>query len=152
MGALLGSIPTPDPSSTPGVPGSTIPTPDPAVEVVLLVIGFVVGFLILRWVYPRLLPVPLPTVVMGEDRKALVGWELDRLGGLSKGLASTAGGFLVALVVGIFKGELVAMDVVALIGCLAGSVGTLLLAAALSKRSMAFARAEMLIQPPPGEP
>jgi hypothetical protein len=150
MGALLASIPSPDPTTTP-VPGP-LPTPDPGVAAWWLVGGFVVGFFVLREVFPRLLPGPLPAGVGREGRTTLIGWELERLGGLAKGLASTAGGFLVALVVGLFKRELVGLDVVSLIGCIAGSVGMLLLAAALSSRSMAFARAELSALPPPEEP
>jgi hypothetical protein len=112
-------------------------------DLLLFFAGFVVGLAVLIPAYRAC----LPRAVVGakeQDHRALVEWEKDRVLGAGKGMASVAGGFLVAVLAAALKAELGSVPVVAAVGCIAGSVGMLLLAAELSRQSTEFARDSLI--------
>ena len=112
------------------------------IELVLFFAGLVVGLATLIPAYRACLPkavvAPNP-----QDFRTLVEWEKDRTLSAGKGMASVAGGFLLAVVSSVLKAELGSVPWWATLGCVAGSIGMLLLAAALSKQSAAFARSSL---------
>lgn len=76
-----------------------------------------------------------------EWDRQLVSWERDRIAGVAKALASSAVGFLFALLTAVIKDEVGDnVSALALIGCMLGSIGNLLAAAAILARAGAFLR------------
>jgi peptidoglycan/LPS O-acetylase OafA/YrhL len=71
----------------------------------------------------------------------VVEWERDRVMAAAKGLASTAAGFFVTVVTALLTKDIPSdVNILALIGCLAGAIGTLVLAGHLSRLSSQFIR------------
>jgi hypothetical protein len=66
----------------------------------------------------------------------VVGWERERMLGAARGVASTAGGFLLTLVTLLLKDEIkVTLTGWSILGLVLGAVGSLVLAASLSART-----------------
>ena len=105
-----------------------------------MVTGAVVAVVVL--VVVRRVSRPQGLVGDTEDRRfqTLVGWEQDRVMACAKGIASSSAGFLAAVVTALLKPEVRAPSVVAVVGCVSGAVGLLLLAALLSYDARSFVR------------
>jgi hypothetical protein len=74
-----------------------------------------------------------------SDGVKLVEWERDRVMSAAKGIASTAAGFLVAIATALLKVEIGnEIPRVAVLGCVLGAVGALLLGADLARSTRAF--------------
>jgi hypothetical protein len=98
------------------------------------------------WWLPSAFPQPdanyKPAGPTAPWREKRVEFERDRVQGGAKGIASTAAGFLVALLLAAFKSEIQGnVSAWSIIGCIAGAVGALLLAAILSASTRRFVRA-----------
>jgi hypothetical protein len=69
----------------------------------------------------------------------IVEFERDRVLSMSKGLAGTGAGFLVALITALLKGEIVSqVSYVAILGCAVGAMGAILLAWSISMSTRDF--------------
>ena len=74
-----------------------------------------------------------------EWHRKMAELERDRVLSSAKGIASTSAGFFIAILTALLKGEIAAtvpMD--ATLGCVAGALGALLLAAAISASTQPF--------------
>ncbi|WP_157611074.1 hypothetical protein [Terrabacter sp. Soil810] len=112
-------------------------------ELFLFFAGFAVGLAVLIPAYLSCLPRPVAGAQV-QDHRTLVEWEKDRVLGAGKGMASVAAGFLIAVVTAALKSELGSVPVWAALGCVAGSIGMLLIAAELSRQSADFARSSLI--------
>ena len=109
--------------------------PSTLTETVTLVASFLLGALAL-WLVARIsAPMDIPGGPGPDDTYLvkLTEWERERALSTAKGLATSASGFFVAVVVALLKDEVTSkVSALSLIGCLLGSIGVLMMATNLS--------------------
>lgn len=117
--------------------------PSGVAEYGVLVVAFVLGGVAL-WLVGR---VCSPMVIQDEHatddyRVKLTEWERERVLSAAKGIAAASSGFFLTLVVALLKDEVAAdVSALALIGCLLGAIGMLMMATHLSLSAARFALA-----------